>query len=70
MDKFELLQKTFGGSGYDIACAQSLGPITYEVQSRGPRWEASEFNPHFRDNLYFVYLCNLIYYNLLDYQDQ
>jgi len=53
---FELLQNTFGGSGYDIACAQSMGPITYEVQSRGPRWEACEFSPIFKDNIYFVYL--------------
>lgn len=53
---FELLQNTFGGSGYDIACAQSMGPITYEVQSRGPRWEACDFSPLFKDNIYFVYL--------------
>lgn len=53
---FELLQTTFGGSGYDIACAQSMGPITYEVQSRGPRWESCEFNPLFKDNIYFLYL--------------
>jgi mevalonate kinase len=53
---FELLQKTFGGSGYDIACAQSLGPITYEVKPTGPRWETCDFNPHFRNNIYFVYL--------------
>ncbi len=53
---FDLLKKTFGGSGYDIACAQSVGPITYEIKSSGPRWEACEFNPHFRNNIYFVYL--------------
>jgi mevalonate kinase len=53
---FELLQKTLGGSGYDIACAQSLGPITYELKNNGPRWEKQNFNPLFKDNLYFVYL--------------
>lgn len=53
---FELLQKSFGGSGYDIACAQSTGPITYEIQSRGPRWEACEFSPFYSSNVYFVYL--------------
>ncbi len=53
---FELLQKTFGGSGYDIACAQSVGPIVYEVQSRGPRWEACNFSPYFADKIFFVYL--------------
>lgn len=53
---FELLNKTFSGSGYDIACAQSMGPITYQIQSRGPHWETVSFNPTFKDSLYFVYL--------------
>jgi mevalonate kinase len=53
---FELSNKTFSGSGYDIACAQSMGPITYQIQSRGPHWETISFNPVFKDNLYFVYL--------------
>jgi mevalonate kinase len=53
---FELSNKTFSGSGYDIACAQSMGPITYQIQSRGPHWETVTFNPTFKDNLFFVYL--------------
>lgn len=53
---FELLQQTFGGSGYDIACAQSFGPITYQLKETGPRWEQQKFNPIFKKNLYFVYL--------------
>lgn len=53
---FELLDKTFGGSGYDIACAQSLGPIQYEISNRGPHWETINFNPHFKDQIYFIYL--------------
>ena len=32
---FDLLKETFGGSGYDIACAQSEGPILYEVSECG-----------------------------------
>lgn len=53
---FELLQQTFGGSGYDIACAQSFGPITYQLKSTGPRYEQQHFSPIFKDNIYFVYL--------------
>lgn len=53
---FELLQQTFGGSGYDIACAQSFGPISYQLKSSGPRWEQESFKPLFKDNLYFIYL--------------
>lgn len=53
---FELLFKTHGGSGYDIACAQSDGPIAYKKVSSGPNWSPIYFNPSFKDNLYFVYL--------------
>ncbi len=53
---FELLFKTHGGSGYDIACAQSDGPIVYKKTSSGPNWSPITFDPIFKDNLYFVYL--------------
>ena len=52
---FELLFNTQGGSGYDIACAQSEGPILYEKKA-GPNWSIVEFSPSFKGNLYFVYL--------------
>jgi mevalonate kinase len=53
---FELLFKTYGGSGYDIACAQSDGPIAYKKVSSGPNWSPIYFSPDFKSNLYFVYL--------------
>lgn len=53
---FELLFKTHGGSGYDIACAQSDGPIAYKKVSSGPNWSPIYFHPSFKDHLYFVYL--------------
>lgn len=55
---FELLFKTHGGSGYDIACAQSDGPIGYKKVSSGPNWSPVYFHPTFKDNLFFVYLGN------------
>lgn len=55
---FELLFKTHGGSGYDIACAQSDGPIAYKKVSSGPNWSPIYFYPSFKDNLYFIYLGN------------
>lgn len=55
---FELLFKTQGGSGYDIACAQSEGPILYKKLSSGPNWSPVSFYPNFKDNLYFLYLGN------------
>ncbi len=53
---FELLFKTLGGSGYDIACAQSDGPIAYKKSSTGPNWSPLYFYPSFRQNIFFVYL--------------
>lgn len=55
---FALLQKTIGGSGYDIACAQAMGPIQFRNFDNKPQWESAAFNPSFKDSLYFVYLGN------------
>jgi mevalonate kinase len=53
---FELLFNTYGGSGYDIACAQSEGPIVYNKKSSGPNWSPITFEPKFVNQLYFVHL--------------
>jgi mevalonate kinase len=53
---FELQFNTYGGSGYDIACAQSDGPIMYEKDNEGPHWSPVLFEPSFHADLYFVYL--------------
>lgn len=53
---FELLNKTIGGSGYDIACAQAMGPIVYHKNEGKPQWETASFNPSFAENLFFLYL--------------
>lgn len=55
---FELVKKTIGGSGYDIACAQAAGPIRFQVKEGKPQWELVSFNPSFKDDLYFIYLGN------------
>ncbi len=56
IDAFELLHKSFGGSGYDIACAQNNNPITYSIANGKPKVEQVVFKPEFSQNLYFVYL--------------
>jgi len=53
---FELLENTFGGSGYDIASAQNDHPIFYKRNGSNPIIETVDFNPPFMDNLYFVHL--------------
>jgi len=56
IDAFTLLKNSFGGSGYDIACAQNDTPIVYQLKNGKPIIEKATFNPEFTQNLYFVYL--------------
>lgn len=56
IDAFELLNSSFGGSGYDIACAQNNTPLLYYLEEGKPIVEKTTFNPDFVSNLYFVYL--------------
>ena len=56
IDAFTLLKNSFGGSGYDIACAQNSYPIIYKLAHGKPIIEKVVFNPIFTSNIYFVYL--------------
>ncbi|NCO63180.1 MAG: GHMP kinase [Flavobacteriales bacterium] len=56
VDAYKLLQMTFGGSGYDIACAQHNKPISYQLNDGKPYVSEVNFNPSFKECLYFVYL--------------
>lgn len=56
IDPYALLEKTFGGSGYDIACAGAQSPITYQLNAGNRIVTDVTFNPDFKDNLYFIYL--------------
>ena len=71
VNPYELLKLTFGGSGYDIACATAEGPIFYQVKTEVPEPAIPEANrrvegptplvkpidytPPFADHLFFVY---------------
>ena len=56
IDAFKLLNNSFGGSGYDIACAQNNTPVSYQLKQGKPKVEVVHFNPNFTDTIYFVYL--------------
>jgi mevalonate kinase len=56
IDAFVLLNNSFGGSGYDIACAQNACPILYHLENGKPIVEKVTFDPEFTENLFFVYL--------------
>lgn len=56
INAFELLKNSFGGSGYDIANAQTNSPITYQLLDGKPHIKPVLFHPDFTENLYFLYL--------------
>ncbi|NNF18681.1 MAG: GHMP kinase [Flavobacteriaceae bacterium] len=55
-DPYLLLAESFGGSGYDIACARQQSPLLYQRTENRPIIETVEFDPSFSDSLYFVHL--------------
>jgi mevalonate kinase len=48
--------KTDDGSGYDVACTFADGPIEYINSPDEVSYTSIDFNPKFRDQLYFVHL--------------
>lgn len=57
VDPYVLSSKTFGGSGYDIACGMHDGPIIYQVTDslESPKVGRANFDPDFKDRLFFVH---------------
>lgn len=53
---FELSAQSFGGSGYDVACARASGPILYNNIEHSSR--RIEITWPFKDQLLFVYSGN------------
>ena len=55
VDAFRLLNLTFGGSGYDIACARSKTAILYKKISGIPLISPVTFKPKFSNQLFFIH---------------
>lgn len=56
IDPYLLLKNTFGGSGYDIAAASNDQPVLYQITEHGPEAFKVNFDPAFKEELFFVYL--------------
>ncbi len=56
IDPYDFLKNSFGGSGYDIACANSEKPIFYQKKENSRSIEEINFKPKFHNNLYFIFL--------------
>lgn len=56
VDPYHLLKKTFGGSGYDIACANSKSALVYSIENEKPKVEKGKIPEALKPYLYFVHL--------------
>ena len=56
VNPYHLGKKSFGGSGYDIACSHTSGPIVYTKKGINPKIENVNFSPSFVDQLFLIYL--------------
>lgn len=56
VDPYKLAEKTFGGSGYDLACAKANGPIIYQRRKKTGHYITLPFSPAFMHHLSFIYL--------------
>jgi len=56
INPYELLNYTFGGSGYDIACATAHAAIEFQLIDSKPIVKDLLFEPNFKKNLFFIYL--------------
>lgn len=57
IDPYPLMDATFGGSGYDLACAMAGGPLFYRrMPAQAPEISPAPFHPAFMDQLGVVWL--------------
>ena len=47
---------TTNGSGYDIACASSNGPLTYQISQNTPEVKQINWSASFKDEILFIFL--------------
>lgn len=58
IDPFSLHFLCSNGSGYDIASSMTNQPVIYQLLEKKPIIRKIDFNPGFKDHLYFLYLGN------------
>ncbi|MCA1745775.1 MAG: hypothetical protein LC643_08780 [Bacteroidales bacterium] len=57
INPYSLMDATFGGSGYDLACATARGPLFYRREpAQAPEINPAPFHPAFMDQLGVVWL--------------
>ena len=56
VNPYTINNKIFKGSGYDIACAETISPILYKLDKDQKIINEVSFKPSFNEHIYFVYL--------------
>ena len=56
VNPYQLLTDSFGGSGYDVACAMANSPILYQLVGEERKVYPVDFQIDFKDKLFFIYL--------------
>ncbi len=56
VNPFELLDETFGGSGFDVVVSLGGKKIIFQRSGYGRQWNFVDFKPPFAKDMYFVYL--------------
>lgn len=56
VDPFDLHLKTSSGSGYDVVAARENGPVFFNKKNLGYEIKKVNFDPQFKDQVYFIYL--------------
>jgi mevalonate kinase len=56
VDPYKLHLKTSSGSGYDVVVARENGPVFFKKKKTAYEIEKVNFNPQFKDQIYFIYL--------------
>jgi len=56
VDPYVLHLKTSSGSGYDVVVARENGPVFFKRKNTAYEIEQVNFDPQFKDQIYFVYL--------------
>ena len=56
VDPYIINNKIFKGSSYDIACANSISPIVYQLRGGQRIVDEVSFKPPFHEKIYFIYL--------------
>ena len=56
VNPYELLAKTFGGSGYDVACAESGSALIYQLENHLPTVDFAKIPEAIKSHVYFVHL--------------